>query len=129
MKSYKPKNVFISGVHRKTTLRDLLPSGYVENIRIILGKQAKNTRGNALEISKWAKQNDISEILLITSDYHIPRSITELKLVGDFLKIYPYAVKSDVTFMFIGKCIKELHKIVYVYIRNFAERAGVGICY
>jgi uncharacterized SAM-binding protein YcdF (DUF218 family) len=129
MKSYKPKNIFISGVYKKTTLRDILPSGYVENIHIILGKQAKNTRENALEINKWAKQNQISEILLITSDYHIPRSVIELKFASDSLKIYPYAVKSGVTFKFIEKCVKELHKIMYVYVRSFAEKVGISSCY
>ncbi|MDR0968475.1 MAG: YdcF family protein [Holosporaceae bacterium] len=110
---YKSKNVFISGVYEKTTLRDLAPPKSASEVKVVLGKQAKNTEENAREISEWAKQNGISEYLLVTSDYHIPRSEIALKNVDDSLKIYPYAVKSQFSFDFIRRCIKEFHGTAY----------------
>jgi uncharacterized SAM-binding protein YcdF (DUF218 family) len=121
VEAYKPKNIFISGVYEKTTLKDISQNRHLKNVGIILGKQAKNTKENALEIDKWAMENNISEILLITSDYHITRSILELKHVNGGLKIYPHEVKSDINLKFVWQCIKEFHKIVYVCIRNFVE--------
>ncbi|MDR2107351.1 MAG: YdcF family protein [Holosporaceae bacterium] len=112
-----PKNIFISGVHAKTTLKDILPEGEMKNVRIILGKKAKNTRENALEINEWSEKNNISEILLITSDYHMPRSISELKRVNGRLKILPYPVKSEPNLKFMWHCIKEFHKIILACVR------------
>jgi uncharacterized SAM-binding protein YcdF (DUF218 family) len=122
MEAYRPKNIFISGVYEKTTLGDILQNRNMKNVKIILGRQAKNTKENAQEIDKWVVKNNISEILLITSDYHITRSILELKHVNDSLRIYPYEVKSELNFKLIWWCIKEFHKIVYVCIRNFVEK-------
>ncbi|MDR2724330.1 MAG: YdcF family protein [Holosporaceae bacterium] len=119
LKSHEPKNIFISGVYEKTILRDILPEGSKEGVNFFLGKQARNTRENALEINEWVIHNNILEILLITSDYHIPRSIMELKAINSSLQIHSCGVKSRFCLGFVWRCIKELHKIMYVYIRNF----------
>jgi uncharacterized SAM-binding protein YcdF (DUF218 family) len=128
---HKSKNAFISGVYERTTLSDikvLLPKKPISDVRVVLGKQARNTEENAREISEWAKQNDISEVLLITSDYHLPRALVELKIADDSLKARPYAVKSDFNFKFVWRCIKEFHKIAYVCARNFVERIRAFVC-
>jgi len=39
-----------------------------------LGKKATNTIGNAIETKQWASDNHISSIILVTSDYHMPRT-------------------------------------------------------
>jgi uncharacterized SAM-binding protein YcdF (DUF218 family) len=103
-------------------LKDIGPEKGNENVKIVLGKQAKNTRENALEIDEWGRQNNISEILLVTSDYHIPRSVIELRSINDSLQIYPCGVESNFSVGFMRQCIKELHKIMYVYIRNFIKK-------
>jgi uncharacterized SAM-binding protein YcdF (DUF218 family) len=113
----KPKNVFISGVHRNTSLKDILPGRQSTNVRVILGKKAKNTRENALEINEWAVQNKISEIVLVTSDYHMPRSIAELKRINKRLKIHPRPVKSELNFKFIRQCVKVFHKMIFVCVK------------
>jgi uncharacterized SAM-binding protein YcdF (DUF218 family) len=118
IESYKPKNIFISGVYEKTTLQDILPQKPIENVRIILGKQAKNTEENAKEIDEWVRQNSISEILLITSDYHMMRSIMELRRINNELKIYPCSVNSIFNMRFYLQCFKEFYKIVYIYCKN-----------
>jgi uncharacterized SAM-binding protein YcdF (DUF218 family) len=119
---YKPKNIFISGVYEKTTFKDIMQNRSTNGARVILGRKAQNTQENATEINDWIKQNNISEILLITSDYHLPRSIAELRHVNSDLKIFPCAVKSEFNLRFIGRCLKEFHKVTYVYIRNFLSK-------
>ena len=121
IESCRPKNIFISGVYQKTMLSDISPTGKNQNIKIFLGKQATNTQENALEINEWVKRYNIAEILLITSDYHIPRSAMELRNINSSLQIHPYGVKSSISFGFMRLCIKELHKIIYIYIRNFVK--------
>ncbi|MDR0580537.1 MAG: YdcF family protein [Holosporaceae bacterium] len=122
VKSSGAKNIFISGVYEKTLIKDIWPreenSG---NSKVFLGKQAKNTSENAQEINEWVKRNNVSEILLITSDYHIPRSMMELKYCNNSLQVHPYGVKSEFDRGFIWRCVKELHKIAYAFIKNFIK--------
>jgi uncharacterized SAM-binding protein YcdF (DUF218 family) len=123
VKSSGAKNIFISGVHEKALLKDIQPQE--ENsgsIKVFLGKQAKNTNENAREIDEWVKQNNISEVLLITSDYHMPRSIMELKYRNNSLQVHQYGVKSKFNRNFVWLCIKELHKMAYAFIRNFTKK-------
>ncbi|MDR1375412.1 MAG: YdcF family protein [Holosporaceae bacterium] len=110
-------NIFISGVYEKTSLQDIFGDMKIDGARIILGREAKNTEGNATEIISWVKTNGIGEILLITSDYHMYRSIIELKHVGGKLRICPCAVKSKFNFNFLRNCIKEFHKVAYVHLK------------
>jgi uncharacterized SAM-binding protein YcdF (DUF218 family) len=124
---YKPKNIFISGVYKKTTLQAILAGKPVPDACVILGKQAKNTRENAKEIDEWVRQNNISEILLITSDYHMIRSIAELRHVNDKLKIYPCTVNSQFNPLFFFRCFKEFYKMIYIQCRNLQEKI-LSIC-
>jgi uncharacterized SAM-binding protein YcdF (DUF218 family) len=127
--SCKPKNIFISGVYKGTMLHDILPEKPIRDVNIILGKQAKNTEQNAKEIDEWVKENDISEILLITSDYHMMRSMAELRRVNDRLKIYPCAVNSSVNFVFFLICVKEFHKMIYIQCRNLLGTIKNTCCF
>ncbi|MDR0556069.1 MAG: YdcF family protein [Holosporaceae bacterium] len=128
MSSYQPKSVFISGAHEKITLRDICPRGCYTKAQIILGKQSRNTVENAVEVYEWIRQNNISEILLITSDYHLPRSLLEFKFVDNELKAYPCAVKSNLNFQFIVRCCKEFHKIIYTFVRHTLRKARNFLC-
>ncbi|MDR1551502.1 MAG: YdcF family protein [Holosporaceae bacterium] len=117
-----PKSIFISGVYEKTNLRDVIPKGCsMENVDVVLGKLARNTRENAIEVDKWARKNNISEILLITSDYHMPRSLIEMWFVNNDLRIHPYIVKWD-TPQIIKMSIVEFHKIICAIARHICGK-------
>ena len=45
--------------------------------KIELGRKAKNTIENAIETEEWIRKNNIKSIRLVTSSYHIPRSMQE----------------------------------------------------
>ncbi|WP_338665054.1 YdcF family protein [Pararoseomonas sp. SCSIO 73927] len=47
--------------------------------RIVLGRQATSTRGNAREIAAWARASDIRDITVITAGFHMPRALLELR--------------------------------------------------
>lgn len=114
----QPKNIFISGVYVKTRLNDIL--GRDENkksVNFILGKNARNTFENAEEIDSWAGANNVEKIILITSDYHMRRSILVLNHKNENIKIIPCVSKSKFNFYFFKTCIKEFHKTIYVYLK------------
>ena len=85
--------LFISGVNENVTGYHLLKETPQEwQDKIELGYQAKTTRMNAIETAEWISKNKISSIILVTSFYHMPRSLLEIKTAIPDLKIIPYAV-------------------------------------
>jgi len=67
-------------------LMNHLEYGFIEKLitadQIEIRANAIDTIGNALEIKQWLKENpDIKNLLIVTSDYHIPRSHLELTRV------------------------------------------------
>ena len=91
------KRLLISGVNphhvvdiAKTVRRDLRDD---LDCCVDLGKEALDTIGNAAETRRWAEERGFSSLIVVTSDYHMPRSMTELAgaMPGDILIPYPVA--------------------------------------
>ena len=59
---------------------------------IELDSISTNTYSNAFETLKWAEKNNISEFILITSNYHMPRAFLEFKYRMPNLKIFTYPI-------------------------------------
>ena len=97
-KSITNLNVLVSGTGKgfsKLSLQEKLNPGF--DLRLIeccveLDSVSQNTYSNAIETSKWVSKNNIEEILLITSNYHIPRSILEFQNKMPNLKILYYPI-------------------------------------
>ena len=82
----------------KNSLKNQLGSNFDPKLIqccIDLDSVSKNTFTNASETFKWAKENDIKEFILITSNYHMPRAILEFENVMPNLKIYTYTITPD----------------------------------
>lgn len=91
--------LFISGVSEGVSLHHLTKpwqkqTGKTIPAPIILGYDARDTHGNAIETQAWCAKNNILSILLVTSDYHMPRARLELHRVAPSLTITPIVVKS-----------------------------------
>ena len=89
----KAPRLFISGVNSRVSMGSLFQN-IDENLidRIELGYKAENTFENAQETKEWVKKNNIHSILLVTSFYHMPRSLFELKDAMSDTQIYPVPV-------------------------------------
>jgi uncharacterized SAM-binding protein YcdF (DUF218 family) len=77
------KRLLISGVHRDTRAREIarltpLYSKYF-SCCIDLDRSALNTFGNALETKRWAREHNFNSLIVVTSNWHMQRSIAELK--------------------------------------------------
>ncbi len=112
---YQVKNLFISGVYKKTCIRDIIPEKYLGQVNIILGYEAKNTRENAKEIKELSQELNFHEIVLVTSDYHMARSIYEIRKQNPELTIYPIKVSSKFNSKFLFLSLREFYRIIYVY--------------
>ena len=59
-----------------------------------LGQAATNTRGNAIEAKDWANKHGYHHLLLVTADFHLPRSLMHFRSAMPEIEIIPYAVPS-----------------------------------
>ncbi len=120
--------LFISGVSSNVSVEAIEDKAKIkisDPSKVELGYKAKDTIGNAHEIKEWIENNHINSIRLVTSNYHMPRSLVELRASGLTVDILPHAVYSDRisekwwqswgTFKFI---YAEYNKFLYAYLRN-----------
>lgn len=94
----KGERLLISGVNREVRrqeLRELTPgSSRLFNCCVDLGFEAETTNGNAQEIAAWARARGYDSLIVVTSDYHMPRSLMEIRSAAPDLKLTPYAVST-----------------------------------
>ena len=94
----KAEKMFISGVDKAISIKELQKRKDVEifsSENITLDKKSTNTVENARETSQWIKDNHIRSIYLVTSNYHMPRSMVEFHYYSPKLEIISYPVFSD----------------------------------
>lgn len=91
------ERLLISGVNPDTSKDRLsgLWKGKAETFSccVDLGREAKSTYGNAAEAAQWAERNDYTRIILVTSDFHMPRAVaaTERAMPETIITAYPVA--------------------------------------
>lgn len=94
----KGERVLISGVNpevRRQELRELTPgSNRLFNCCVDLGFEAETTTGNAAEIAAWARSKGYDSLIVVTSDYHMPRSLMEIRSAAPGVELTPYAVET-----------------------------------
>ncbi len=117
----KAKILFISGTGENVKPSDILRQTTAENRKkikannIILGHQAENTIGNAQEIKQWLEKSEYKTVILVTSNYHIPRSVLELSTLLPQLSIISAPViTSDMEMIF-----SEYNKYLASKLRHF----------
>ncbi len=96
------RRVLVSGVNREVTREQLRrASGTVRRLYdccVDLGFTAVDTVGNARETAEWARSMRFKSLIVVTTDYHMPRAMLELRAVlrpGAFeLEPYPVPTKA-----------------------------------
>ena len=96
LKSGKGKRLLISGVH---------PAADSDALRAATGGDRKlfsccvdidhaalDTIGNAEESAKWVRSHDYGSVILVTNNYHMPRSLLEMGRLLDKAELEPYPV-------------------------------------
>ncbi len=126
----KAKYLLISGVGEKVSLEDLTKLWGKNPLSlpccVTLGKYAQNTVENALEAKKYIKNNNITSFFLVTSHYHMPRALIEVKKIIPDSRIIPYAVIPE-GYSFLNPemmylIFKEYNKFLFSYGRIFITK-------
>ena len=60
-----------------------------------LGHEAQSTAGNASEAAQWAATHNARRVILVTSDFHMPRALAETRAAMPEAEITPYVVASS----------------------------------
>ena len=99
------KRLLISGVHPTSGANDIsrsLPDNQaLSGTQSLLGccvdldRSAINTRSNAAETKRWARERGFTSLIVVTSNYHMPRAIAEMSHAMPDVTLIPFAVVGD----------------------------------
>jgi uncharacterized SAM-binding protein YcdF (DUF218 family) len=93
------RRLLISGVHPTNGYSDIqrtLPdSQRLLACCVDLDRSAVNTRSNATETRRWAAERGFHSLIVVTSNYHMPRAIVELSHSMPDIKLVPFAVVGE----------------------------------
>ena len=96
LKDKQGKRLLISGVHPSTTEKSLQRATQTDqnlfDCCVDLDRSALNTVGNATESERWIRANNYHRVLVVTNNYHIPRSILEMSYRMQDVQFVPYPV-------------------------------------
>jgi uncharacterized SAM-binding protein YcdF (DUF218 family) len=93
------KRLLITGVNPQTRSREI--SSLVPEHRrwftccVDLDHSATNTIGNAIETRRWAKARGFKSLIVVTSNFHMPRAMAELAHQLPDVTLEPFPVVSD----------------------------------
>ncbi len=89
--------LLISGVNPEAPLEDVREasgaSAALFECCIDAGAQARDTAGNAAETARWARENGYQRLIVVTSDYHMPRALAELRAALPQVRFVAYGVR------------------------------------
>ena len=93
------KRLLISGVHPTNGVSDIsrsLPDNQsLLDCCVDLDRSAVNTRSNAAETRRWVRERGFKSLIVVTSNYHMPRAIVELSHAMPDVTLIPFAVVGD----------------------------------
>ena len=128
------KRLLITGVNKATTksnLKSLLQdAGKAFDCCADLGFAATDTRGNAEEAATWARAHDYRSLIVVTTSYHMPRSLAEFGAQMPDVKLVPFPVPEErnptpwQTFRRLhGEYAKFLASLVRIGVQDLTGRA------
>jgi uncharacterized SAM-binding protein YcdF (DUF218 family) len=96
LKSGKGKRLLISGVNPhsgRKALREVTGGDKrLFSCCVDIDHEAIDTVGNAEQSAKWMAEHDYGSVILVTNNYHMPRSLAELSYVDPATEFIPYPV-------------------------------------
>ena len=127
----RARKLLVSGVYRGVDVQELLRTqrqspGALECC-IALGYEAGTTEGNATEARDWAAREGVASLRLVTSSYHMPRSLLEFRRAMPGMAIVPHPVipenfRRDEWWARPGSLrlvVGEYHKLVAALLRPY----------
>lgn len=93
------ERLLITGVYRNTRSREIgrLTPLYNKFFAccIDLDRNALNTYGNAIQARRWAHEHDFKSLIVVTSNWHMPRAMVEISHQLPDVTLIAYPVTSE----------------------------------
>lgn len=92
----RAEKLFVSGVYQGVDVAALLKLSQTAprdlDCCIVLGYAADDTTGNATETAQWVAEEGFRSLLLVTANYHLPRSMLEFRAAMPDIEIEAWPV-------------------------------------
>ncbi len=92
----RAKRLLVTGINQRTKPHQILKLSGLEKALfeccVDLGYEALDTVGNAAETHAWAREKKFTTLIVVTSNYHMPRSLAELSRKLPGATLIPHAV-------------------------------------
>ena len=90
------KRLLITGVHRATRIAELArlspQNPELFGCCVDIDRRALNTEGNAVEAGTWVRRHAFRSLVVVTSSYHMPRTLAEFAAVMPDIELVAYPV-------------------------------------
>jgi len=96
--SGRGKRLLISGAYRATNSKEIsrLNPEFERWVRCCVDfDRSLNTLGNALETKRWAESRGFRSLIVVTSNYHMPRALAEIAHQLPDVALVPFPVVTD----------------------------------
>jgi uncharacterized SAM-binding protein YcdF (DUF218 family) len=96
--SGRGKRLLISGANRATNSNEIsrLNPEYERWVRCCVDiDRSLNTLGNAIETRRWAESRGFRSLIVVTSNYHMPRALAEIAHQLPGVALVPFPVVTD----------------------------------
>ncbi len=96
--SGRGKRLLISGVSRTTNSNEIsrLNPEFEQWVRCCVDfDHSVNTLGNAIETRRWAEHRGVRSLIVVTSNYHMPRALAEIAHQLPDVALVPFPVVTD----------------------------------
>ena len=98
MAAGRGKRLLISGLNRTTTVGEILRRNpdFARVVRCCVDyDRSLNTLGNAIETKRWAEGRGFRSLIVVTSNYHMPRALAEIAHQIPKVVLVPFPVVTD----------------------------------
>ena len=123
------KRLLISGVGQNTSREAIANTVGMSEIAagccVDIDRKALDTKGNATHTGQWAKANGYNSLIVVTSDYHMPRALFLLQQQMPDVELHPAMIESGRLY---GNSVlsRALSPVVFKeYLKYMAARMGI----
>ena len=129
LKKKRGERLLISGVHpsiRRAELRRAIQADpTLFKCCVDLDHTARDTISNATESAKWIRANGYHRVILVTNNYHMPRSLVEMRRAAAGVDFVPFPVVTselgDNRWMFRTRALRVLFIEYVKYLASVAR--------
>jgi uncharacterized SAM-binding protein YcdF (DUF218 family) len=118
------QRLLITGVNKlisKPYLKTLLHGGQAFDCCADLGFTALDTRGNAAEAARWVRAHRYGSLIVVTANYHMPRSLVEFGAEMPDVKLVPYPVAAEAVKILSWENAKRLNGEYVKYLASIVR--------